>query len=73
MVEFDINIHEKEGIAYFAKKIRETLGHKLKLRPGLKAGVLYPRGTPLEVVLESLDIIRRDFEHQIKLEKEAQP
>ena len=70
MVEFNLNINEKQNTAYFKKEIVETLGGKLKLRLNLKAGVIYPNGTPPEVVLESLDIIRRDFEHQIKLEKE---
>jgi len=70
MVEFDLNVHPKQGTAYLKKEIRETLGLELKARLNLKAGVIYPKGTPPQVVLESLDIIRRDFEHQIKLEQE---
>jgi len=71
MVDFDLSVHKKQGTVYLKKEIRETLGHKLKAWLNLKAGVIYPEGTPPEVVLESLKIIQRSFEQQIKFEKEG--
>jgi len=57
------------GQYYFPKEVRQELGNKLEMICNARAGVVFPEGTPLETVLESLDIIQKDLNHRRELKE----
>lgn len=67
MVEFNIKVHEKQGIAYIPKEIRECMGLEFKLTANRTACVLYPKNARLEDVVKSLRIILQDLEHALEM------
>ena len=71
MVKFKIKANPS-GQYYFPKEVREELGEELDLICDAKAGVIFPAGTPLELVLKSLEIIERDLEYRLQLQKEME-
>jgi bifunctional DNA-binding transcriptional regulator/antitoxin component of YhaV-PrlF toxin-antitoxin module len=71
LVKFKVKANP-QGQYYFPKEVREELGKKLELICNARAGVIFPEGTPLETVLESLEVIQRDLHHRRELqEKES--
>lgn len=68
MVRFSIKANPS-GQYYFPKEVREELGETLKLICDAKAAIIYSAGTPLTIILESVEIITRDLKHRIALQK----
>ena len=72
MVKFKVKANPS-GQYYLPKEVREELGNRLELVCNARAGVIYPEGTPLETVLQSLEVIQKDLLHRQELkEKEAE-
>jgi len=69
MVEFLIKVHPAQRQAYIPKPIVDALGHRLKAKPDRYAIVIYPEGTELNHVIESLRILLADLELQRKVEE----
>ena len=68
MVKFRIKANPV-GQFYFPKEIREELGESLELIANAKTAVVFPEGTPLDIVLKSLDVIKSDLEHRLEMER----
>lgn len=68
MVKFKLK-GNPTGQYYFPKEVRQELGNKLEMICNARAGVVFPEGTPLETVLESLDIIQKDLNHRRELKE----
>ncbi len=71
MVKFRVRSNP-HGQYYFPKEVRRELGGRLELICNARAGVIFPEGTPLETVLESLKVIRQDLHHRRELEEKEQ-
>ena len=71
MAKFKVN-GNPQGQYYFKKEVREELGRKLELICSVKTAVIYPVGTRLETILESLAIIIKDLEHRLQIQKKQQ-
>lgn len=67
MVKFKVKANPS-GQYYFPKEVREEFGEKLELICNARAGVFYPEGTPLKIVLQSLKLVQRDLQHRLELE-----
>jgi len=57
------------GQFYFPKEIREELGESLELIVHAKTAVVFPEGTPLDIVLKSLDVIKSDLELRLEMKR----
>jgi len=68
MVKFKVKANP-QGQYYFPKEVRQELGKKLELVCNARAGVIFPEGTPLETVLDSLDVIQQDLDHRRELKE----
>jgi bifunctional DNA-binding transcriptional regulator/antitoxin component of YhaV-PrlF toxin-antitoxin module len=68
MVKFKIKANPS-GQYYFPKEVREELGEKLELICNAKAAIVYSAETPIEIVLESIELIKKDLEHRLELQK----
>ena len=68
MVKFRIKANPV-GQFYFPKEIREELGESLELIANAKTAVVFPEGTPLDIVLKSLDVIKSDLQHRLEMER----
>lgn len=61
------------GQVYLPKEVREELGTEYEGIGNARAFVIYPEGTPPEVVLGALEVIEKDLHHRQELkEKEAE-
>lgn len=69
MVKFTVKANPS-GQYYFPKVVRQELGEKLTLICNAKAAVIYSENTPLNTVLESIEIIVRDLRHRLSLQEE---
>jgi hypothetical protein len=69
MVKFRVKANPS-GQYYFPKEVRQELGRELTLLCDAKAAVVFPVGTHLNSVLESVDIILRDLKHRMHLQAE---
>lgn len=68
MVELETKITES-GVLYIPKEIRQCFGRSMKIIPNATAALFFPSDTRYEDVLASLDIIRRDIEHRLKMQQ----
>ena len=68
MVKFRIKANPV-GQFYFPTEIHEELGESLELIANAKTAVVFPEGTPLDIVLKSLDVIKSDLEHRLEMER----
>lgn len=68
MVKFTVKA-SPAGQYYFPKEVRQELGEKLTLVCDTKAAVVFPEGTSIETVLESITIIAQDLSHRLQLQK----
>jgi len=59
----------KSGVLYIPKEIRESFGRKLRIIPSASAVVMFPEHVDYEDVLKSLEIIKADIEHRLRLSK----
>jgi hypothetical protein len=62
MVEFRVRIHPRQKLAYIPRELAEILGQRVKAVPNRGAVLFYPESADPKIVLESLDIIKRDLE-----------
>ena len=68
MVEIETKITES-GVLYIPKEIRQCFGRSMKIIPNATAALFFPSNTNYTDVLASLDIIRRDIEHRMKMQQ----
>jgi bifunctional DNA-binding transcriptional regulator/antitoxin component of YhaV-PrlF toxin-antitoxin module len=66
MVKYETKM-DATGKVYVPKAIRECgITNVLQIAPNSSACVIFRKGTPLKDVLESINIIAMDLEHQLK-------
>jgi len=70
MVKFTVKANPA-GQYYFPKEVRQELGHRLTLVCNAKAAVVFPEGTNIDTVLESIKIIVQDLSHRLKPQQES--
>jgi hypothetical protein len=68
MVELKTRI-TTTGVLYIPKELREAFSREMKIISNAAAAVFFPAGASYEDVLKSLDIIKRDIQHRIELQK----
>ncbi|MEM3356899.1 MAG: hypothetical protein QW166_03625 [Candidatus Bathyarchaeia archaeon] len=68
MVKFKVKANPS-GQYYLPKEVREELGQELELVCNAKVAVVYNIQTPLEAILKSIDIIRKDLRHRLELQQ----
>lgn len=68
MVEIQTKITES-GVLYIPKEIRQCFGRTMKIIPNATAALFFPSNIGYSDVLASLDIIRRDIEHRLKMQQ----
>lgn len=68
MVEFSINLNQK-GYGSIPKELREMWGQRLAVISNSTVGVIYKKGTDLEDIKISLEILLQDVEHRIMRDK----
>jgi len=69
MVKFKVSVNP-HGQIYLASEIRKELNSKtLEILGNTRAIIMFPENTPLEDVLQSLEVISFDIKHRIELEK----
>ena len=71
MVELKTKI-TKTGVLYIPKELREAFGREMKIIANASASVFFPADANYKDVLHSLEIIMKDIEHRIRLQKEKQ-
>ena len=71
MVKFKVKANP-QGQYYFPKEVREELGPKLELFCNAKAAIVFPEGTQISTILESLEVIEKDLKHRQQLEENDQ-
>jgi len=69
MVEIETKITES-GVLYIPKGIRQCFGRSMRIIPNATAALFFPTNTPYEDVLASLNIIRLDIEHRLKMQND---
>lgn len=70
MVEFTIKINKKQNSAYIPKELVEALGYSCGATHHGSVLVVYPKGLDVDLILDSLDILKAHF--QLVLVKENQ-
>jgi hypothetical protein len=70
MVKYEINSNPT-GQYYLPKEVREELGPKLSLICNYKAAIIFSPNEPIEVILESLNIIAQDLTHRMEIQARA--
>lgn len=68
MVKFRVKANPS-GQYYLPKEVREELGEKLELICNARAAVIFPEGTSLETVLQSLEVIQKDLRNRQEINK----
>lgn len=69
MVRFRVKANP-QGQYYFPKAVREELGEKLDLICNARAAVVYSVDTPLNTVLDSIEVIVKILKHRLELQKQ---
>jgi hypothetical protein len=70
MVKFKIKANPS-GQYYLPKEVRQELGEELELICNAKTGVIYSADTPIALVLKGIEVIKKDLQHRLELEKEV--
>lgn len=68
MVKFKVKANP-QGQYYFPKEVREELGPNLELFCNAKAAIVFPQGTHIKTILESLEVIEKDLRHRLQLKE----
>lgn len=68
MVKFKLKANPA-GQYYFPKEVREELGPNLILFCNARAAIVFPDGTKIQTVLESLHVITTDLKHRLHLKQ----
>jgi bifunctional DNA-binding transcriptional regulator/antitoxin component of YhaV-PrlF toxin-antitoxin module len=63
MVKYEIKSNPC-GQYYLPKEVREELGPKLSMICNAKAAIIFCPDEPIDVILESLNIITQDLKHR---------
>jgi bifunctional DNA-binding transcriptional regulator/antitoxin component of YhaV-PrlF toxin-antitoxin module len=71
LVKFRVKANP-QGQYYFPKEVREELGSDLELFCNAKAAVVFPQGTHIRTILESLEVIEKDLKHRLQLKENNQ-
>ncbi len=71
MVELETRI-TSSGVLYIPKEIRRCFGRSMKIIPNATAALFFPAETAYEDVLASLDIIRQDIQHRLRMQQRTQ-
>lgn len=58
------------GRIYIFKPIRHLCQPAAIIRPNERAGIIYPKGTPLKHVRASLEVIMQDIDNEIQIQEE---
>ena len=57
-----------QGQIYFPKLLRDQWGNKYVLIPNAQGGLIIPKGVQAKDALKSLEVIKKDLEHQVEME-----
>jgi hypothetical protein len=68
MVKFKVKANPS-GQYYFPKEVRAELGNKLALICNTKTALLFSEDTPLNIVLQSIQIIVKDLHQRLQIQK----
>jgi len=71
MVEFKIRINPAQRITYFPKTLVEQFGHELRVFPNTNAAIFFSKDSPLEFVIESVELLLADLRLKQKYVKEG--
>jgi hypothetical protein len=69
-----VKFHSKanpQGQYYLPKVIREELGTDIDLVCNTKAAIIFSSHTPLELVLKSVEVLAKDLQHRIDMQKQT--
>lgn len=69
MVRFKLKANPT-GQYYFPKEVREELGPNLVLFCNARAAIVFPEGTKIQTVLQSLQVITKDLKHRLQLKQD---
>lgn len=61
-----------QGQIYIPKLIRDEWGIEFVLIPNANGGFLFPKGVKAKDALRSMDVVRKELEHRVLLEAEAE-
>lgn len=67
MVKYEIKSNPT-GQYYLPKEVREELGPKLSMICNAKAALIFCPDEPINVILESLNIITQDLKHRMNIQ-----
>jgi hypothetical protein len=70
MVEIETKITES-GVLYIPKEIRQCFGRSMRIIPNATAALFFPSTSKYEDVLASLEIIRQDIEHRLRMQQDS--
>jgi hypothetical protein len=68
MVKYKIRSNPT-GQYYLPKEVREELGPTLSLICNAKAAIIFCPSEPIEVILESLNILAQDLRHRMQIQQ----
>jgi bifunctional DNA-binding transcriptional regulator/antitoxin component of YhaV-PrlF toxin-antitoxin module len=71
MVELKTRI-TTTGVLYIPKELREAFSRDMKIISNATAAIFFPADTSYENVLKSMDIIKRDIQHRVEMQKEKE-
>ena len=66
-MEFDVPVNPDTRLIYLKKEMVKILGANAKAIPNRSAILFFGSDTPLEDVVDSIDIIKQDLQHAIKM------
>ena len=72
MVELETKL-TASGVLYIPKEIRQCFGRTMKIVPNATAALFFPSHATYTDVLASLNIIRQDIEHRLRMQQRAAP
>jgi len=70
MVKYEIKSNPT-GQYYLPKEVREELGPKLSLICNCKAAIIFSPNEPIDIILESINIITQDLKHRQEIQARA--
>jgi len=61
----------RQGQIYLPKILREQWGSEYILIPNAQGGYVYPKAAGAKGALKSLEVVQKELEHRVELEKEG--
>lgn len=71
MVKFSVKSNP-QGQYYFPKEVRAELGSELDMICNARAAIVFSKDTPLELILQSMDLIAQDLKQRIEMQKKPE-